>query len=124
MAFVKRARFLFSRKARRSREKPVRDVVDEDIHKFGFPQIENVIEKTVKETDTRRGPRDVRARFWFSREASFRFISGPAKTQKQKKTVKQSPVMLLQKGVSQKHHSQCPNFRVNLPDSSGCPVEN
>ncbi len=85
MAFVKRARFLFSRKARRSREKPVRDVVDEDIHKFGFPQIENVIEKTVEETDTRRGPRDVRARFWFSRKATFRFLFRDPRKRKNKK---------------------------------------
>jgi hypothetical protein len=84
-----------------------------------------VIEKTVKPpTHLARGPtrRETRVLFF----PLFRVL--PSRDALDKKTrtetTSSSPVMKLQKGVSQKHHSQCPNFRVILPDSSGCPVEN
>ena len=82
-----------------------------------------VIEKTVKQPT--RGARadaarDARLVFPSRREYPARVFENETN----RNDVFSSPVMKLQKGVSQKHHSQCPNFRVLLPDSSGCPVEN
>ena len=78
-----------------------------------------VIEKTVKPPT--RGARADAARL--ERLVSpRRLVTRDALERERKRRL--SPVMKLQKGVSQKHHSQCPNFRVLLPDSSGCPVEN
>lgn len=82
-----------------------------------------VIEKTVKQPT--RGARadaarDARLVFPSRREYPARVFENETN----RNDVFSSPVMKLQKGVSQKHHSQCPNFRVILPDSSGCPVEN
>ena len=110
------------------RASSVGHVVDEDTHKFGFPQISRDREDC--ETTDTLGARADAARDFLRKKFCF-FLSGfalPRQKALEKKTrtetTSSSPVMKLQKGVSQKHHSQCPNFRVLLPDSSGCPVEN
>ena len=121
--------FVFRLAARRApRVASVGHVVDEDTHKFGFPQISRDREDC-ETTDTlgarADAARDARFVFVFSsRVLPSRDALGSKKKKTRIETTSSSPVMKLQKGVSQKHHSQCPNFRVILPDSSGCPVEN